>query len=104
MEDPTLSQEVETFIEDCLRDPDKGGSVEEKANREQNRKLIKAIVKDIVESRQALSHKHLDGVAKLEDQIPSMLHSFLDEILYLSTCGRRVRVRRSDTTALSHER
>jgi hypothetical protein len=78
--EPTLSQEVQTYIENHLdwsADPDL--SPEDRAEAEKARKMIEIIVDDIIRSRETMTDSKLASIETLVQTVPELINDFLDE-------------------------
>jgi hypothetical protein len=77
--DPTLSQEVQTYIEHLDYWDDRDLSPEERQEAEKRREVIKVIVSDIIKSRETLTESKLQVIESLVQSDPDLVGHFLDE-------------------------
>jgi hypothetical protein len=77
--DLTLSQEVQTFIESLFADSGDGLPVEEREETEKTRRLVRAIVDDIISSRETVTEGRFAPIEKVLETTPHLIRELLDE-------------------------
>lgn len=88
--DPTLSQEIETYIEQLDFWDDHDLSPQERKEAQKSRSMVEVIVSDIIKSRETLTESKLHGIESLIQSDPDLIGHFLDEF-YTREVVRAVR-------------
>jgi len=76
--DPTLSEEVQSYIAGRDWETDHDIPLEERSEARKNRRLVQAIVEAVVRSREMIADKKLEAVEVLVAASPDLIAYFLD--------------------------